>query len=182
MARRESVGCYTRATEYREGRRWLGGRQRVILLTSHSVAVHFWQLHPMWRHANVPAVGQRWHADTRRLQGIASHADVIPTTLCFEIGSLYQSGSTYIWLSNFQTKHCTTGYRWKQTHPDAVVPRLSFRLQGLHTEPAANSPTAQTVAALNLISNDPHLNTATPDYMSAKTWLKNGQLLQDRCF
>lgn len=68
-------------------------------------------------------------------------------------------------------KHCTTGHHLKQTHPDAIVPRLSFRLQGLHTEPAANSPTAQTVAALYLISNDPHLKTATPDYMSAKNMI-----------
>lgn len=164
MARRERVGCYTRAREYSEGRRRLGRRQRDMLLMSYSVAVHFWRLQTMWHHATVPAVGQRWHEDTWGLQGIASHCDVVPTTLCLDIGGLYRSGSSQKWLNNFKMKHCTTIYHLRQTHPDAVVPRLSFRLQGLHPQSAANCPTAQTVAALDLISNDPHLKIATTGY------------------
>lgn len=58
MAIRERLGCYNRAAEYREGRRRLGGKQRVTLLTSHSVAVHFGRLRAMRRRATVPAVSQ----------------------------------------------------------------------------------------------------------------------------
>lgn len=56
-------------------------------------------------------------------------------------------------------KQCITGNHLRHTHPNAVVPRLSFRLQGLYPQPAANGPTAQTVAALDLISNNPYLKT-----------------------
>lgn len=41
--------------------------------------------------------------------------------------------------------------------PNAVVPRLSFRLHRLDSEPMAHRPTAQTLAALHLVRNDPHL-------------------------
>lgn len=41
--------------------------------------------------------------------------------------------------------------------PDAVVPGVAFGLRRLNPESVAHGPTAQTVAALDLICNDPHL-------------------------
>lgn len=165
MARRERVSCYTRAAEYSEESGRVDRKERVTLLTPHSVAIHFWRLRAMWRCTTDPAVGQWWHADTRGLQCIASYGDVVPTTLCLEKGRLY-----FFRFSIHYCKHCSTGYHLRQTHPNAVVPRLSFRLQGLHAQPAANGSTAQAVAALHLISNYPHLKTATPDYESQRPW------------
>ena len=46
-------------------------------------------------------------------------------------------------------------------YPYAVVPGLSFGVQGLDPQPVTHRPTAQTVAALHLVGYDPHLGRRT---------------------
>lgn len=51
--------------------------------------------------------------------------------------------------------------QWQKTlasYPDSVVPRLSFSCQWLDSKSVTNCSTAQTVAALDFVCNDPHLH------------------------
>lgn len=49
------------------------------------------------------------------------------------------------------------------TYPNAIIPREAFGFHGLDTSPVADSPTAQAVAALHLVSYHPHLKEAERD-------------------
>lgn len=55
------------------------------------------------------------------------------------------------------------------SHPNTVVPRLSFRLQRLDPESVTHCSTTQTVAALYLVCYDPHLHPDNEN-TSQDTW------------
>lgn len=46
-------------------------------------------------------------------------------------------------------------------HPNAIVPRVTFGFCRHHPQSATHSSTAQTVATLHFICNDPHLGEKT---------------------